>query len=113
MKVGRGDGFTTTYYHQLPSARTGEKLCGFIKRKACKVRSRTMNITNWLQVNGRRTKYAIRIRFPYAMRDAIKAACGDVTKKFEKSEIRTFRYIWPTKAIEWLQTGIPEDEEGN
>ena len=47
------------------------------------------------------------------MRDEVRAACGDVTWKFEKSEIQTFRYIWPTKAIEWLQTGIPEDEEGH
>ena len=70
-------------------------------------------ITSWLQVNGRKTKHAIRIRFPYAMRDVMRAACREIEEKFEKAEIRTFKYLWPTKAIEWIRTGIPADEEGH
>ena len=65
-------------------------------------------------MEGRRdTRYAIRIRFPNAMRDALRAACKEIEEKFDQSGIRTFRYVWPTKAIEWTKTGIPADEEGH
>ena len=48
----------------------GGEICSFNKRIPCKVRSRTyvtQRIMNWMQVYGRRTRYSIRIQFPYAM----------------------------------------------
>ena len=86
-KLGEG---VWTHDDVLPSITIGKDgggLCSFIKRKPCKVRSRTLrqDITSWLQVNGRRAKYAIQVRFPYAMKDAIRAACEEITGKFENS----------------------------
>ena len=43
----------------------------------------------------------------------MRAACREIEEKFEKAKIRTFKYLWPTKAIEWIKTGIPADEEGH
>ena len=64
---------TWTHDDVLPSitldAKGGE-ICSFNKRIPCKVRSRTyvtQRIMNWMQVYGRRTRYSIRIQFPYAM----------------------------------------------
>ena len=93
----------------------GGEICSYNKRKSCKVRLRTLiqTIISWLQMNGRKTRYAIRIRFPYAMRDALREACKEIEEKFDKSGIRTFKYLWPTKAIEWIKTGIPADQEGH
>ena len=110
---------TWTHDDVLPSITLdaqGGETCSFNKRKPCKVRSRTyvtQRIMNWLQVNGRKTAFAIRIRFPYAMREVMRAACREIEEKFGTAEIRTFRYVWPTKAIEWIRTGIPADEEGH
>ena len=110
---------TWTHDDVLPSitldAKGGE-ICSFNQRKPCKVRSRTyvtQRIMNWMQVYGRKTRYAIRFRLPYAMREVMRAACKEIEEKFEKLEVRTFRYVWPNKAIEWIKMGIPADEEGH
>ena len=61
------------------------------KGKPCKVRPRayvTQRITNWLQVNGRQTRFGIRIRFPYAMKEAVRAAAREITEKFESSSTK-------------------------
>ena len=52
---------------------------------------------NWLQVNGRRTSFAIRIRLPHAMRDVVRAADREIAEKFEGAGVRLFKYLWPTK----------------
>ena len=84
----------------------GGELCSFNK-KPCQVRSRTyvtQRIMIWLQVIGRKTRFTIRISFPYAMREAVRAATREITEKFEAAGVRTFKDLWPTKAIEWIKT---------
>ena len=92
-----------TWIHEdiLPSITldaNGGELCSFNKREPCKVRSRTyvtQRITNWLQVNGRKARFAIRIRSPYATREFVRAAGREMEEKFEKSEIRIFKSSFP------------------
>ena len=94
----------------------GLEHCSHIKRKTDKVRIRTQKrcrVTGWLQVYGRASPFAIRIRHPHALKDAVQSAAKElaVTYSTYAYGVRKFPFTFPMKAIGWLQTGIPSDEE--
>ena len=70
----------------------GIEHCSHVRRKVDKVRVRIqqryiMNV--WLQVYGKPSPFAIRIRHPHALKDAVRAAAIELTE--------TYEHIWSTQ----------------
>ena len=85
-----------------------------VRRKVDKVRVRvqkecTMNIC--IQVYGSSSPFAIRIRHPHALKEAVRAAAAELSETYDTYGVRKFPFVFPMKALDWLKTGIPTDEE--
>ena len=92
----------------------GLEHCSHVKRKTDKVRMRTQKrcrVIVWLQVYGRASPFAIRIRHTHALKDAVQSAVKELAVTYSTYGVRKFPFTFPMKAIDWLKTGIPSDEE--
>ena len=92
----------------------GVEHCSHVRRKVDKVRVRVqerciMNVC--VQVYGNPNPFAIRIRHPHALKEAVRAAAVKLTETYDTYGVRKFPFIFPMKANDWLKTGIPSDEE--
>jgi hypothetical protein len=92
----------------------GIEHCSHERRKINKVRVRIqkryrMNV--WLQVYGKASPFAIRIRHPHALKDAVRSAATELTETYSTHGVRKFQFTFPMEATDWLKTGIPSEEE--